>query len=413
MRYLLLLCALGCTRPNPMELYPWCMPRSCVDAVCGDVDDGCGEVLHCGPCGSSTGGTTSGTSGGTTSGTSGGTTSGTSGGTTSGTGGTGGTTGGDPNCGVGVQEFMLQKGLPPDLLIVLDRSGSMDTDPGNGMGTKWAQVTTAINQVVSALQGQIRWGLEVFPHDNDCGVSTSVDVPIAANNASAISGAISVLSPNGSTPTTAAIQAGTSYLQSVSGSNPKYILLATDGEPNCSAGTATGTCMCPAPTVEMNGQCCLTGMCIPCPSSTPGGPDDAAAEKAVSDAATAGVHTFVVGIAADSTADAVLDVMAANGGEARPATPRYFPVTSTADLVNAINAIAGQIVSCNFALQMAPARPDQVSVEVNGNPVPHDASHSSGWDYGPGNLSIQFYGSSCTMLQAGNVTDVKAIFGCG
>jgi von Willebrand factor type A domain len=355
-------------------------------------------------------GATGGTNSGTNSGTTGGTNSGTTGGTTGGT--TDGTTGGDPNCGE--QDFMLQKGLPPDLLIVLDKSGSMDSDPGNGMGTKWDQVTAAINQTVSALQGQIKWGLEIFPSDNDCGTSSSVDVPIATNNASAIAGAIAAVgTPNGSTPTTAAIKAGTTYLQSVTDSNPKYILLATDGEPNCSAGTAMpGTCMCPAPLMEMGGQCCAFGVCIPCPSNVPGGPDDAAAEQSVTDAAAAGIHTFVVGIAADSAADAVLNLMAKNGGEARPGTPQYYPVTSTTDLVNAVNTIAGQIISCSFALQMAPTSPQNTTVEVNGSTVPHDANHMNGWDYGPGNLSIQFYGPYCTQLQGGSVMDVKAVFGC-
>jgi hypothetical protein len=358
-------------------------------------------------------------SGGNNGGTNSGSTAGT-GGSTAGTGGTtAGTTGGpdpsqppDPNCGV--QDFMLQKGLPPDLLIVLDKSGSMSDDPGNGMGSKWDQITAAINQTVSALQGQIKWGLEIFPHDNDCGVSTSVDVPIASNNATAISTAITNSGgPNGSTPTTAAIKAGTTYLQSVTDSNPKYLMVATDGEPNCSSGGGTpGMCSCPAPLMEMNGQCCLLGACIPCPSSVAGGPDDAAAEQAVTDAATAGYHTFVVGIAADSTADGILNIMAKNGLEARAATPSYYPVTSTSDLVTAINTIAGQIISCNFALQMAPPMPTYVSVQINGMDVPRDTTHMNGWDYGPGNLSIQFYGSVCTQLQGGNVMDVKAIFGC-
>jgi hypothetical protein len=344
------------------------------------------------------------------------------GGSNSSTGGTtgsstGGTTGGqpdpnmDPNCGE--QDFMLQKGLPPDLLIILDRSGSMSSDPGNGMGTKWDQVTAALNQTVAALQGQIKWGLETFPSDNDCGVSSTVNVTVGANNAAAIASAISMTMPNGSTPTTAAIKNGTAYLQSVTDSNPKYMLLATDGEPNCSTGGGNPSmCTCPPPTTLMNGQCCLAGLCIPCPSNVAGGPDEPAAEQAVVDAASAGVHTFVVGIATDSSAEGVLNQMAQNGLEARPGTQKYYPVTSSADLVNTINTIAGQIISCSFALQMAPDHLDYVSVEVDGVDIPRDTNHQNGWDYGPNNLSIQFYGSYCTQLQTGGVMNVKAVFGC-
>src|SRR6185436_9303120 len=95
----------------------------------------------------------------------------------------------------------------------------------------------------------------------------------------------------------------------------------------------------------------------------------------------------------------VLNLMAKNGGQARPGTPQYYPVTSTADLVTSINTIAGQIISCNFALSMVPPKLDYVSVEVNNATVPRDTNHMNGWDYGPGNLSIQFYGSYCTQLQ--------------
>ena len=34
------------------------------------------------------------------------------------------------------------------------------------------------------------------------------------------------------------------------------------------------------------------------------------------------------------------------------------------------------------------------------------------WDFGPGNLSIVFYGSFCDQLQMGMIQNVHAIFGC-
>src|SRR5438034_5230958 len=55
-----------------------------------------------------------------------------------GTGGFGGSIDPNPdarNCGV--QNFDLQRGLPPDLLIVLDQSGSMTQSPIGGGASKW------------------------------------------------------------------------------------------------------------------------------------------------------------------------------------------------------------------------------------------------------------------------------------
>jgi len=318
----------------------------------------------------------------------------------------------DPNCGV--KNFTLQKGLPPDLLIVLDRSGSMADSPSSGGASKWDQMTAAINMVVTQLQGQIKWGLEMFPHDNDCGVSVSMDVPIAANDAAAISTAISAQMPDGSTPTADAINAGAQYLGTVGDSNPKYILLATDGEPNCgtSMPTTGGTCTCPPPTTLMGTNCCILGACIPCSTVAAGGDDTAAAEQAVTTAANAGVHTFVIGIATDPGADDVLNTMAKNGLEARPGTTQYYPVANQNDLVTAINTIAGQIISCSFAMQQAPPNPDFVEIDVNNSKVPRDPMHMDGWDFGPGDLSIQFYGSYCMNLQSGSVMNVQAIFQC-
>jgi hypothetical protein len=309
---------------------------------------------------------------------------------------------------------MLQKGLPPDLLIVLDRSGSMGDAPPAGGGTKWDQMTAAIDTTVMTLQGQIKWGLEMFPSDDSCGVSASVDVPVASMNAAAISSAIGGKMPNGSTPTADAIHMAASYLSAVTDSNPKYILLATDGEPNCAAATSPTSCTCPPGTMMMNGQCCLPILgCIPCPTSGAGGPDDAGAEQAVSDAAAMGIDTFVVGIATDSSADAVLNQMAQNGKTARPGMTQYYPVGSQADLVATVNTIAGQIISCSFPLATPPAHPEDVSVDVGAQTVPRDPAHANGWDFGPGQMSIQFYGSFCTMLQSGAINSVEAVYGCG
>src|SRR5262245_2003931 len=77
-------------------------------------------------------------------------------------GGTGGS-GGNVDAGsCGEADFVLQR-TPADLLIVLDKSGSMDLPPPAGGLAKWDQMTAALNQVVGTLLGQIRWGLKFFP----------------------------------------------------------------------------------------------------------------------------------------------------------------------------------------------------------------------------------------------------------
>src|ERR1700761_3681027 len=162
-------------------------------------------------------------------------------GTGSGSGGGNGTgTGGntiDPSqCGV--QNFMLQRGGTPDLLLVQDISGSMgqtedDQTASAGTPSKWTEISAALESVVGQIT-TVDWGLMTFPisgSGKSC-APTTPDVPVGANNSAAISAKLMATTPDGSTPTAQTIQAAVAYLQGVTDGNAKYIVLATDGEPN-------------------------------------------------------------------------------------------------------------------------------------------------------------------------------------
>jgi hypothetical protein len=303
--------------------------------------------------------------------------------------GTGGGGGGDGNT-CGVQDFMLVRGNPPDLLIVQDRSGSMSADANDfplfgakDPKSKWMQIVAAITQVAQSVKS-VQWGLMMYSADGQCAAPTQPDVPVAAGNGAAIKQALDAASPKGLTPTTAAIDSAVAYFSSGidNSGRARYILLATDGEPNCSDGSF--------------------------------GVDDAAAIQAVDKAAQAGIHTFVVGIGGKTGAEQTLAAMAMKGQEPNQAAGQkpYYSVSTTQDLVNVLTAIAGQIVSCSYALDPAPPNPDLVSIESNGAVVPRDPTHVSGWDYGPMQTSIVFHGPYCKELQQGLISTVRAVFAC-
>ena len=215
----------------------------------------------------------------------------------SGAGGAGGSTGGAMTVGDAaasdaacVPTEQMVTGTHPDILVVLDASGSMDNDIeeancdyGCGLMSKWALTTAAVKQVVSATGASVSWGLKFFAdQDQTCTVSPGVSVPVSLGNASAISTAIAGrtsanggVANGGATPTRAAEAAALAYLSNVADSNPKFILLATDGQPNCPASGDTST------------------------------DDSAAAIQVVSDAYRAGVPTFVVGIGTLSSTEVV------------------------------------------------------------------------------------------------------------
>jgi hypothetical protein len=322
----------------------------------------------------------------------------TTGGTVSGSGGTPGTSTGagastpspdGANCGL--QQYGLEN-VPPDLLVVLDKSGSMANQPddtacpkgGGACETKWADTTTAIDMVVTPTQATIRWGLDYFPKGNECAVNAGADVAIAPNNGTPITTSIAGTAPGGRTPTRTAIMAAATYLNSLTDTNPKYILLATDGEPNCTPGAKNTS-----------------------------DPDDAGAEAAVLAVAMAGIPVYVVGVGNTGAVD-TLNQLAVNGGRPQAGMTKYYPVNNTADLVSVLTMIGGQITSCTFGLGAVPPVPSNVGVYSDPGQVkiPHDTTHANGWDYGAGMKSIELFGTACTDVQSKKTTKIQAIFGC-
>ncbi len=302
-----------------------------------------------------------------------------------------GTTSNTPDGGVrgggmcGMEDFKLDR-LPPELLIVLDRSGSMTTKvPPTAGATRWTEVTAALDETVMKTEAGVLWGLKMFPSVDGCMVSAPAEVDIAVNNYAAVGGKIKMSAPamgGGGTPTTLAMNSALAYMQTRTASkNPKYLLLATDGEPNCGAGGARTA-------------------------------DNAGAVGAVKAAFTAGFHTFVVGIATAGTgANTVLNDMATAGGEPRQGDPKYYAIANRQDLVMALAQITSAVSTCVFPLAKVPPSPDDVAVNVDGKRVPRDKAQMDGWNYGADMKSIQLYGPWCEGLKM-NAGDVKIIFGC-
>jgi Mg-chelatase subunit ChlD len=295
----------------------------------------------------------------------------------------------EPECGE--HHFNLER-KPAELLLVLDRSGSMQDAPDGASAatTKWDLVVPAINQVITATDTTISWGMKVFPEGSgeECdaaGVTSNVDVPLAALNAAKVTGAITMTTPEGNgTPTGDAIDQGLAYLQSLTNSNPKYILLATDGEPSC-----------PKPTDSAR----------------------TVAVQSVANAAAAGVHTFVVGVATTkASATTALNDMALAGMEARDSDPnplatRFYLANTKDELVDSLQVITGQVSGCTFSWDEEPPVPDNIAVKVNGVKAPRNAS--DGWEYtGADYKGVEVHGSWCEQIKTTAANMVEIVFGC-
>jgi hypothetical protein len=291
----------------------------------------------------------------------------------------------------GEHRFDLER-KPAELLLVLDRSGSMKDAPDGASDStpKWDLVVPAVNQVIQATDATISWGLKVFPEGDgdECvatGVTSRIDVELTAMNAAKVTGAISTTTPEGNgTPTGDAIAQGLKYLQSLTDENPKYMVLATDGEPSC-----------------------------PKPSDSA----RAHAVQSIAAAATAGVHTFVLGVATTKkSATSILNDMAIAGLEPRsddpnPLASRFYLANSRDQLVTALQLITGQISGCTFTWDEPPPVPENIAVKVGGVKAPHDPK--DGWEYSNSDhTGVEVRGSWCEKIKTTASNRVEIVFGC-
>ncbi|WP_437737628.1 vWA domain-containing protein [Sorangium sp. So ce1335] len=314
-------------------------------------------------------------------------------------GATGGELGGDFTPGAtpggeevdcGRQNFDVER-KPASILLVLDRSASMLDDPSGDDGTpsKWDIVVPALQEVITATNASASWGLKVFPQGHRTGSCSAesfpsdILIPIAMNNASTVNAAISSTEAEGDgTPTGDAIDTAVEYLKTIQNDDPKYILLATDGDPSCPKSDA-----------------------------------DEFAVQAITNAAAAGFHTFVVGIASSASKIEALNDLAVAGLEPRqdpdPLAPRFYLASTKDQLVTSLQTIAGQVSTCLFPLSAPPPNPDHVGVFVGEQAVKKDTTGADGWNYtGPDMRTIKLYGSACDQVASSGAGSVKVIFGC-
>jgi hypothetical protein len=295
------------------------------------------------------------------------------------------------NCGAQEEEIeLVNLGDPPDLLIVLDRSGSMILAPGfPPIGeSKWSIMSSALTDLTAAKEGNIRFGLSVFPTDNACGVSPGAAVPIAIDNAAEIASWMSSNGPDGNTPAQFGLQEALDIYTSIP-VNPegRYVLFATDGIPNCGGDP---------PNVDIV--------------------SDAETVAAVEALTAAGIPTYVLGFGDPLGFDpAVLNDAALAGGVPRAGgPPHFYHANNAAELDAVLEDISGGVIvpSCSYELASPPPDPDLVTVLADGVAVPRSPSHANGWDYHPDASTITFFGTYCTDIEAGIITSVQFIFGC-
>ncbi len=285
--------------------------------------------------------------------------------------------------------------IPPDVLFLLDRSGSMmetGFDLDDEDKTRWQSLYEAVEAVVDdGADTTISFGAKTFSTAGfgGCGVSGAPDVPLALNNASTllddIPGPLTVV--NGGTPTNLALVNTMGYMQGYETDGDKIVILLTDGRIGCANSDAEAI----ADAVEV-------------------------LETALADDE---ITTYVVGIAPSIFGPITdqLNAMAVAGGAPSDEFGQDYYKADDADM---LAAALEQVVedsygkSCLLDLDEPPFFPEFTKVVIGGNiyDLIEDCENEDGFIYSgdPEYSQITMCGQGCVDL--GDVQNAEVQYFC-
>ena len=337
------------------------------------------------------------------------------------------------------------KQLKVNMLVVLDKSGSMTGIPEEGgyNQSMWDAVSTALTSVLGDAADRIDFALELYPSSGDadnpvglecrdeaCCVMPSnddLDVPFdedttavgaSTSGEPAIDRIISTLgetSPGGGTPTAEALRRARRYLQAANLDGDTYVLLATDGGPNCNADATCGIDEC---TMNIDGPCITDtehNCCEPVPIGCLDADDTTAA---IEDLLDDDVKTYVVGIPGSEPYVDALNAFAQAGGVPSEGTATsYYRVSASGGataLKNTFKQITEQLVtSCTIPLAAAPPDPNRVNVAINCTLIPQkNADEEAQWEFSENDTVITILGDECAAIEAEGAQRVDVLQDC-
>lgn len=332
------------------------------------------------------------TSSGTSSGTSTGTTAAVEGTST----GTSSSSGAPPDKEPCEAEKTTVEPVPPYILLVLDKSGSMsmeqwdhDAKPQTANVTRWYSLFQVVDSVLKGFDAVAHFGLKLYPKidagsydfEGACVVNPGVEVPIAPLNAAAV---LDVLPPSdfevlGGTPMETGLREAYKYLKTIDPKEQRFALLIADGE-------ISQTCQ---------GENFFEALAL------------------VEDAYDLdGISTYVVGIDVDGDTYEQLASLGDAGGKPKPGPEPFYQTTNQTELEAAIQSIIDDTLSCVIAVDPAPSEPDLFEVHVGGTsykPV-GDCASGNGWVWTAPHTEIELCGEACAKLK--ETGEVEALYFC-
>jgi hypothetical protein len=341
----------------------------------------------------------------------------------------------DPDAGC-VGETVQAQLLRSNLLVVLDRSGSMNCnapptqsyeqchkDPNPidpAKPTKLDVTRDALLDAIQALEASRPLpsvGMLLFSSDGKCGVPAQPNVPVAplsGNPAAdkqlqAIQQVLGSAVAKGSTPMIAALESAWTAMrqQAAALEGNRFVVLLTDGAEMCQKQAK------------------------------------ASAVQHAAEAAKEGIRTFVLGVPGSEPERAFLSQLAFGGGT--PSAPNCNHAGDTADVGNChmdmtlpnmdfpselkknLAAISGQAIACSLKIPAPPNGSEldynlvnvvyasgqgvKRSLQRNDSKACSDPSNQ-GWQYADNNTRIELCAGACATVRADETATVSIVLGC-
>jgi hypothetical protein len=296
----------------------------------------------------------------------------------------------------------------PDVMVLLDRSGSMMTDiPYPPYRPLWHIITMAILDIVAPPRDSEVWfGFMTFPGPScECTHPLPSDVMVepASGSYDEIVEAFEGLDVCGGTPIALSLQSAGLALRSGAAEHPKYILLATDGIPNCNPTLPVEGCICTTTIgCEAGGVLCL---------------DNERTYDVLEDLCEEGIKTFVLGmVGIDLDWYWVLEDMAGRG-----CTGHFYPADRPEDIEGALDDIMRLVADCNVGVRCSRIS-DPELVNFYARPgdevIPRNPLRTSGWDWlepcdeGVSVGQVGFFADDCEHLLDRGLDGIRGKHGC-
>jgi hypothetical protein len=293
--------------------------------------------------------------------------------------------------------------VPVNLVVLLDRSGSMGDGVNGDPKLKWNPVVAGLDAFFADAQSAgMQAALQFFTNPfatsqvDECnpGEYYAMAVPMTPlPDAQTFTAKIAQVMPMGNTPTLPALQGAISYAQDTQAKTTPgartAIVLVTDGEPDF------------------------------CDSSV----NDVALAVAK---VAATLPTYVIGVGTSATDTMALDQIAKAGatGQSIPVSVGD-PVKTKADILSALQGIRGLVLSCDFAI---PAPPQGMTIDFQRVNVDYTSSTSGfvqlgydsmcmsgmGWHYDNAGspTKVQLCSGTCQTVRQDHGGQIDVVFGC-